>query len=624
MSIFSNIFGLRKKELRGSYIDPTQINFAGNGSGISVTEDTALNFNAVWSAIRILSESVAQLPIQLVERLPNGDKLERRDHYLHEIVSVMPNEYMTRYNFISKVMVDLCSYGNSYVSIIRNQNARVEKLLMLNASDMMLKELDDKYFFEDRKTREVYDFDDLLHFKILSKDGIIGMSPIDTCANSISYGLALEEYGNSYFRNGAKVSGILQTDRQLSVEAIERLRNSFEMNYTNVNQSNKTLILEEGLKFNQISLSNEASQFLASRRFSIEEICRIFSVPPHLLRDLSRSTYSNITEQSKEFLMYSLLPYMRMMEEELHCKLFKQNEKKKLAFKFNANALLRGNPKDRAEYYRTMVNIGAMTINEVREKENLNKRPEGDNLFMQLNMTTVQGLVNFDDVEEDVEEIDERALEDIDLTPTKGMIEEAKKGLEWRKEFGRGGTEVGLRTARMIINNELTIGRVRKMFAYFERHETYKSSEGFRPGEDGYPSNSRIAHSLWGGDSGHAFSERKRNEILKEEERAISKKNVKALENKVKDHNEDVKDLKVSWNPRVTLAKMKKVFDRGKGAFVTNPQSVRPGQNQTSWAFARCNSFLYALKKGKFRSGKHDTDLLPAKHPVVLKMKEKK
>jgi HK97 family phage portal protein len=621
MSLLSRLFG--KSEKRSNYIDPSNFSMAGVGSGITITEDTALNFNAVWSAIRILSESVSQLPVQLVERKENGDKINKSDHYLYNIVSVMPNEYMTRYVFFNKVMVDLCSYGNSYIFIQRNQNARVEKLTPLDASKIVLKEYDDKYFYEDQKTKEIYDIEDLLHFKILSKDGMVGMSPIDTCANSIGYGLALEEYGNSYFRNGAKVSGVLQTDRSLTTEAVERLRNSFDMNYSRVHQANKTLILEEGLKFNQISLSNEASQFLASRRFSIEEIARIFSIPPHLLRDMSKSSFNNIQEQSREFVQYSLMPYMVMIEQELNCKLFKKSEKNKLQFEFNANALLRGNPKDRAEYYRTMINIGAMTINEVRQKENMNVKPEGDNLFMQLNMTTVKGIVNLDDTEE--EETEGRALVDVDLTPTDGMIEEAKKALEWRKEYGRGGTAVGVRSARMIISNSLTVPRIKKMFAYFKRHEVDKKAEGFSYGEDGFPSAGRIAWGLWGGDAGAKWSERKRNEIEREEQRQVSAKMKKALQKKVEDHNEDVKDLKKDWNPKVTLAKLIKVFDRGVGAYHTNPGSVRPSvKSPEQWALARVNSFNYAMKNGKFRGGKHDTDLLPTKHPVRIKMKEDK
>ena len=221
--------------------------------------------------------------------------------------------------------------------------------------------------------------------------------------------------------------------------------------------------------------------------------------------------------------------------------------------------------------------------------------------------------------------MNKRALADIDTTPTKGMIDEATQGLEWRREFGRGGTAVGIARARDIKNGkDLSISTIKRMYSFFRRHEIDKKAEGFRVGEEGYPSNGRIAWALWGGDAGYSWSTRKVKEIKKEEERKLSDKIIKGLENKVEKHNEEVKDLDLSWNPRVTLSKLEKVFERGVGAYKTNPESVRPSvDNPDQWAYARVNSFLYALKKGKFRGGKHDTDLLPADHPVRIEMDKK-
>ena len=218
-----------------------------------------------------------------------------------------------------------------------------------------------------------------------------------------------------------------------------------------------------------------------------------------------------------------------------------------------------------------------------------------------------------------------RALSDIDLTPTEGMIEEAEKGLEWRKEFGRGGTEVGVKTANMIVSKSLTPERVIKMYAYLKRHEVDKQAEGFEVGEDGYPSAGRIAWALWGGDAAIKFSERKRDEINKEEEKRVSARIKKALENKRDKHNEEISEMSLDWNGKVTLSMLEKVFDRGVGAYNTNPQSVRPSVTSSDqWALARTNSFLYAMKKGKYRGGQHDTDLLPKDHPVRKKMDEEK
>ena len=233
----------------------------------------------------------------------------------------------------------------------------------------------------------------------------------------------------------------------------------------------------------------------------------------------------------------------------------------------------------------------------------------------------------FEDIEENenINIIEVKALSDIDFTPTQGMIDEARKGLEWRKEFGRGGTEVGIRTARMIINNELTPDRVTRMFSFHSRHQVDKEAEGYNSGEKGYPSNGRIAIALWGGDAGFSWSERKREEIKEEEEKRVSAKIKTSLENKRDEHNEEIKELSLDWDASVTLPMLEKVFDRGVGAYNTNPQSVRPSvKSPEQWALARVNSFLYAMKKGKFRSGKHDTDLLPSKHPVKKEMEEKK
>ena len=204
--------------------------------------------------------------------------------------------------------------------------------------------------------------------------------------------------------------------------------------------------------------------------------------------------------------------------------------------------------------------------------------------------------------------------------PTSGMKEEARKGLDWRKEHGRGGTAVGIARARDIVNGKnLSESTVKRMFSFFSRHEVDKKAEGFRPAEDGYPSNGRIAWALWGGDAGFSWSRKIVNSLKddRSEERALTGAMRKALENKVKDHNEKHgNDKRKKTNLRTLTA----VFNRGVGAYKTNPESVRPNVNSPEqWALARVNSFLYALRNLRFRSGKHDLDLLPAAHPLSSK-----
>jgi len=381
-----------RTEKRDGFYEAMSQNFRSNTAGVVVTDESAFNFTAVWAAIRILSESVAQLPLSVYESDKLGNKNQAYNHKIFNLLHRKPNINMTTYTFIQKCMIDLLTRGNSFVFINRGRGGVPVELLPLDVKKVRLVENEGAIYYE-LDGGGIVDSYDILHFKVMSKDGLIGMSPVDVGAQAIGYGLALERYGNSFFSNGAKVSGVLSTDRHLSDEAITRLRTSFNENYTAINDANKTMVLEEGLKFQQISLSNEASQFLKSREFSITEVARLFNLPPHLLRDLTKSSFNNISEQSREFVQYSLMPYIVMMESEMNCKLFRSSEIGKVHTKFAVNALLRGTPKDRAEYYRTMLNIGAISIDEIRQYEELPTIEGGENHFMQLNMATLKDII---------------------------------------------------------------------------------------------------------------------------------------------------------------------------------------------------------------------------------------
>lgn len=382
-----NVFNPSKDEVRH---EQRSLNLVpAYGSAVAVGSDNALTFTAVWAAIRLLSESVSSLPLGVFTN-SNGDKIVAENNPAYSLLKIRPNNYQSKITFLEKVMMDLLTKGNSYVRIERNRGAIPTALLPLNADDVNIKFIDGVLFYETGSN--IYDASDILHFKTITKDGIIGLSPIDQCKNSIGWGMAVEEFGNTFFKNGAKLSGVLQTDRALSETAIGRLKNSFNNVYAQLTGSNSTVVLEEGLTFKPISISAEQAQFLASRTFSIEEVARIFNIPPHMLKDLSKSSFNNIEMQSQEFVTYTLMPYLTRIEQEMNLKLFRTNEIGKTFVQFNVNGLLRGNTKDRSEFYRTMLNIGAMSINEIRNKENMNKIADGDKHFMQLNMTTVDKI----------------------------------------------------------------------------------------------------------------------------------------------------------------------------------------------------------------------------------------
>ena len=387
---FTNLF--KKKEKR-DFLSVMNAIGRTSGSGVSVDKNTAITFTAVWSAVRLLSESISILPVNVYERQPNGDKTLASKNAVYNLVHNEPNYYMSSVAFFEKIMMDLCLSGNSYVQIVRNGGGTPQELLPLNAQDINVKINNGQIFYHNRSSDIVLDDYDVLHFKgICDSSGLLGLSPITQNANAIGWGMALEEYGSKYFTNSAKLSGVLETDRALSEEAIERLRNSFSNTYNQLQNAQSTAILEEGLSFKPITISPEQSQFLASRIFSITEIARMFNIPTFMLQEHSKSSFNNIESLSQSYVTYTLMPYIRRMESEMNRKLFKKNEKGKLFVEWNVNGLLRGNIKDRTDAYKTGINNGYMTINEVRRKENMNSVADGDELYLPLNVTKIQNL----------------------------------------------------------------------------------------------------------------------------------------------------------------------------------------------------------------------------------------
>lgn len=388
-------------------IDNIRTLFSGNSSkkidkrGISLNtifpdadvfdSDKALTLTSVWNAIRLLSESVSSLPISVYRKENNGDKVEDVNHRIYNLIKFKPNNFQNKITFFEYIMYSVLTDGNSYVQIVRDNSANPVQLIPLNPDYVNIFIKDNELFYQ-MDGGSVLDSADVLHIKLITDDGIEGLSPIDQCAKAINWNLSIEEFGSTFFKNGAKPSSVLSTDRALSETAIERLKNSFNSSYAKLKSSNSTIILEEGLTFKPISISPEQAQFLASRQFGIEEIARIFNIPPHMLKDLSKSSFNNIEMQSQEYVTYTLMPYLTRIEQEMNLKLFRTNELGKTFVEFNVNGLLRGDVKTRNEAYKTAIQNGYMSINEVRQKENLNSIEGGDQHFIQMNMTTIENV----------------------------------------------------------------------------------------------------------------------------------------------------------------------------------------------------------------------------------------
>jgi HK97 family phage portal protein len=369
-------------------------NFGGwdtkTASGIAVDHESAYTHSAVFRAIFLLSSLVGILPINKYRRLPNGNLekiIDRTTRLLRE-----PSYVQTGQIFRETVHNRVLTWGNGYAKIIRNGAFEPTELRILDSSKVNLRENNGEFFYEITGDSKLLAPEYVLHIPALTTDGYVGKSPIQVAKESIGGGLALQKYGNEFIANGSKQSGILMHPATLGDKGVQNLRNSFNKNLKD--KSGGVMILEEGMKYQGITIPPDQAQFLASRKFSVTEIARWFGIPPHFLADLDRATFSNIEHQSVEFVMYSLMPWLKRWEEELNKKLLTEDEKDDHFFKFNVNALLRGDLKSRYEAYATALRMGWMNVNEVRELEEMNKIEGGDKYFIEANRQDILKSTN--------------------------------------------------------------------------------------------------------------------------------------------------------------------------------------------------------------------------------------
>ena len=399
----ASIFDLFRREKRDNGQTFLQNVLTGlSNTGVNVNEDSSLTYSAVFACVRVLSESVASLPIEVIKEDPNGNKSLDKAHPIYKLLAKKPNNYMTSYTWRQILMTNLVLNGNSYFKIIRDASARPIALRYIPSDDVYVKLKGDEIFYEikpsknqsgitEEESGEIIKHDDMLHFLGLGYDGVKGRSVIETHRDSIGLSVAANKYGGAFYGNAATPSGILSHPGKLSKEAAERLKNSWNVSYGNgPMNAHKTAILEEGMSFKPVSLNPQDADFLNTRKFQVTEIARIFRVPPHMIGDLDRATFSNIEQQGLDFLTHTLRPYLVSLEEEIERKLFRENEQDSYSIRFNTNAMLRGDSEARAKYYKDMSSIGVLSINDIRRLENLNDiGPEGDQHYYALNYAPI-------------------------------------------------------------------------------------------------------------------------------------------------------------------------------------------------------------------------------------------
>lgn len=368
--------------------------FGRTTSGKPVNERTAMQTTAVYACVRILAEAVASLPLHVYEYQDDEGKKLVHDHPLYYLLHDEPNPEMTSFVFRETLMSHLLIWGNAYAQIIRDGAGRVLGLYPL-LPDKMDVQRDDKgniYYVYSRNSDENPMFkeygniklkaEDVLHIPGLGFDGLIGYSPIAMAKNAVGMTLACEEYGASFFANGANPGGVLEHPGVLKDPS--KVRESWNSVYRGVSNAHKIAVLEEGMKYQQIGIPPEEAQFLETRKFQINEIARLYRIPPHMVGDLDKSSFSNIEQQSLEFVKYTLDPWVIRWEQSLQRSLLLPGEKGKYFIKLNVDGLLRGDYQSRMNGYAVGRQNGWFSANDIREMENMNPIPdeEGGNLYL--------------------------------------------------------------------------------------------------------------------------------------------------------------------------------------------------------------------------------------------------
>ena len=403
MGILQGIFKARDKPKDSLSGSRYSFFFGGTTAGKPVNEHTAMQITAVYSYVRILAETVAGLPLHVYKYNDSGGKEKYLQHPLYKLLHDEPNPEMTSFSFRETLMTHLLLWGNAYAQIIRNARGEIIALYPLMPNKMTVdRDKNGRLFYLYQRNTEdaptlgkdnmVYlDPSDVLHIPGLGFDGLVGYSPIAMAKNAVGLSMATEEYGAKFFANGATPGGVLEHPG--TIKDPQKIKESWNMAYQGSANSHRVAVLEEGMKYQQIGVPPEQAQFLETRKFQINEIARIFRIPPHMLADLEKSSFSNIEQQSLEFVKYTLDPWVVRWEQTMCRSLLRESEKPTVFIKFNVDGLLRGDYASRMNGYATARQNGWMSTNDIRELENLDKIPAelgGDLYLINGAMTKLQ------------------------------------------------------------------------------------------------------------------------------------------------------------------------------------------------------------------------------------------
>jgi HK97 family phage portal protein len=394
LSIFAKLFNSRDKPKDSINSNNLGFLFGNTTSGKTVNERTALQTTSVYACVRILSETVASLPLHLYRYKEDDDKEKAINHTLYKLLHDEPNPEMTSFVFRETLMGHLLLYGNAYAQILRDGKGSVIGLYPLQPNKVTVDRAanGEIYYTYQQDSKEsrinpnggityLYNYE-VLHIPGLGFNGLIGHSPIAMAKNAVGITIACEEYGASFFANGANPGGVLEYPGV--IKDPDRVRESWNSAYMGSANAHKVAILEEGMQYKQIGIPPEEAQFLETRKFQLNEIARIYRIPPHMIGDLEKSSFSNIEQQSLEFVKYTLDPWVARWEQTIKKSLLTDEEKKNYFVSFNVDGLLRGDYVSRMSGYATGIQNGFLSPNDVRQLENMNLIPDelGGNRYL--------------------------------------------------------------------------------------------------------------------------------------------------------------------------------------------------------------------------------------------------
>lgn len=368
-------------------------------TGINITQSTAMRYTAVYACVNLLARTVGSLPLNLYHRLLAGGKEKARNHPLFRLIRHQPNPEMTAMRYRSTLQGHLATHGNAYSYIDWAGNGYPGALWPLNPDSVRVQRINSelvyRYFPSSGDAgpdaiRAVQGISlsrtSILHIPGFGFDGIKGFSPITLAREAIGLGLAAESFGARFFGHGTHPSWVIEHPGKLSIQAESNLKESLHKANSTLGKSHLLMILEEGMKANKITVDPRDSQFLETRKFQVAEIARIFLVPPHMIADLDRATFSNIEEMGIEFVVHTMQPWLVLWEQELDRCLLLGDEREKYFFQFDVDALMRGDIQKRYAAYAIGKQWGFLSTNDIRNRENMNPIPGGDAYMVPLNM----------------------------------------------------------------------------------------------------------------------------------------------------------------------------------------------------------------------------------------------